>query len=115
MNEVPAHPDAVPAWQRTLATLVHWSLYAAVFAQLIAGVMTVATAGNRLPFFGIFGVPLPVAEDDDAHHFWEEIHEFTWKIIAVLVAVHIVGALYNHFVLKNDVLRRMTSGISDGS
>ena len=112
MNDVPGHPEGMPAWQRTSATLVHWGLYAAVFVQLSAGFMTVATGGKPLPFFGIFSVPLPVAEDRDAHHFWEEIHEFTWKIVAVLLVVHIAAALYNHFVLKNDVLRRMTAGIS---
>lgn len=111
MNEVPGHPAGVPAWQRASATLIHWGLYVAVYIQLIAGGMTVATGGNPLPFFGIFSIPLPVAEDSDAHHFWEEVHEATWIIVAVLVVMHVVAALYNHFVLRNEVLRRMTSGI----
>jgi cytochrome b561 len=28
-----------------------------------------------------------------------------------LIVLHILGALYNHFVAKNDVLRRMTHGV----
>lgn len=111
LNEVPGHPAGMPPWQRASAVIVHWGLYAAVFVQLTAGFMTVATGGRPLPFFGIFSVPLPVAKDADAHHFWEEIHEFTWTIIAALVVIHILGALYNHFVLKNDVLKRITSGV----
>ncbi len=111
MNEVPGHPDGTPAWQRLTATVVHWGLYAAVFVQLISGGMTVATGGRALPFFGLFSIPLPVAEDQDNHHFWEEIHEFAWRIVALLVIVHIVAAIYNHFVAKNDVLRRMTVGL----
>jgi cytochrome b561 len=99
------------AWQKLTAAVVHWGLYIIVFVQLISGAMAVATKGNGLPFFGILRIPLPVGEDDDAHHFWEEIHEFAWRVIAVLLAAHVVGALYNHFVLKNDVLRRMTSGV----
>lgn len=112
MNEVPAHPDGMPAWQRGIATLVHWGLYIAVFLQLSSGPMTVATGGSRLPFFGVFSIPLPVAEDADAHHFWEEVHEFTWKIVALLLILHVLGALYNHFIRKNDVLRRITTGVS---
>ena len=111
MSETPLHAAGFAAWQKMTAAVVHWALYIVVFVQLIAGVMTVATTGNGLPFFGIFEIPLSAERDEDAHHFWEEIHEFTWRVIAVLLVVHVLGALYNHFVLKNDVLRRMTSGV----
>jgi cytochrome b561 len=110
-NRVPIHPRGMPAWQRGAATLVHWGLYAAVFVQLTSGPMTFATGGRPVPFFGLFSLRLPVAENGDAHEFWEEVHESTWKIIAVLLTIHVLAALYNHFVLKNDVLRRMTIGI----
>ncbi len=111
MNEVPAHPDGMAAWQRLSATVVHWGLYVVVFLQLISGGMTVATGGKALPFFGLFSIPLPVAENRDNHEFWEEIHEFAWKIVAILLVVHLLGAIYNHFIARNDVLRRMTVGL----
>lgn len=111
MSEIPAHPPEMAAWQRLSAALVHWGLYLAVFTQLISGAMTVATGGNALPFFGLFSIPLPVAENRDNHEFWEEVHEFSWKIVALLIAVHLLGAIYNHFMAKNDVLRRMTVGL----
>ena len=110
-NVVPAHPDGNPPWQRAMASVVHWGNYAAVFVQLISGPMTIATTGNPVSFFNIVDIALPVAENHDAHEFWEEVHEFTWKIVAALLVVHVLGALYNHFVLKNDVLRRMTTGV----
>ncbi|MEJ2276042.1 MAG: cytochrome b, partial [Woeseiaceae bacterium] len=110
MNETPTHPEGLPAWQALSATLVHWGLYIAIFVQLVSGAMTVATTGDGLPFFGLFQIPLPVAESRDAHEFWEDIHEPFWWVVAILVGVHILGALYNHFIAKNDVLRRMTSG-----
>lgn len=111
MNATPAHPADFPAWQKLSATLVHWGLYIAIFVQLTSGAMVVATTGNGLPFFGWLQVPLPVAEDPAAHEFWEEIHEPFWWVIAVLAGIHILGALYNHFIAKNDVLRRMTTGV----
>jgi cytochrome b561 len=115
LNGVPAYPDGMPGWQRATSTLVHWGIYLAVFAQLTSGPMTVATGGNSLPFFGLFSIPLPIAENSDVHHFWEAVHEFTWAIIAALLIVHVLGALYNHFVLKNNVLRRMTIGVQKDS
>lgn len=111
MNTVPAHPEGMAAWQRLSATVVHWGLYAAVFLQLSSGGMTVATGGKALPFFGLFSIPLPVEENHDNHEFWEGIHEFSWKIVAVLITVHVLGAVYNHFIAKNDVVRRMTVGL----
>ena len=62
--------------------------------------------------FGFFSIPLPVAESDDQHELWEEVHESVWIIIVVLLGVHVLAALYNHFAAKNDVLRRMTVGVS---
>lgn len=114
LNGVPAHPDGMPGWQRMTSTLVHWGLYISVFVQLISGAITVASGGNALPFFGLFSIALPIVENDESHEFWEEIHEFSWIIIAVFLALHVLGALYNHFVLKNDVLRRMTIGVPKG-
>lgn len=110
MNETPAHPAGMPGWQKMSATVVHWAIYFAVFLQLIAGAMTVATNGNGMLFFGMT-IPVPVAENHDAHEFWEEIHEFAWKPLAALLVLHVLAALYNHFVLKNDVMRRITVGL----
>lgn len=109
-NETPAHPAGTPGWQRVTATTVHWAIYALVFTQLVAGAMVFATGGNALPFFDLFSIPLPVAEDRDAHEFWEEIHEFVWKPLLAIVVLHFLAALYNHFMRRNDVLRRMTVG-----
>jgi cytochrome b561 len=113
MNEVPRHPDGMPGWQRAAATLVHWLIYVAVFVQLLSGPATVASGGREVSFFGLFAFSLPVAETEESHHFWEEVHEFSWKIVAAAVVLHILGALYNHFIARNDVLRRMTTGVGE--
>ncbi len=113
-STVPAHPADTPGWQRSAASLVHGGLYIAVFAQLISGAMTVATNGDPLPFFGLFSIPLPVAASDEGHEFWEEIHEIAWIAVVTLVLIHVLGALYNHFVKKNTVMRRMTVGLRVG-
>lgn len=114
MNAVPGHPDGMPGWQRASSTLVHWGIYVAVFVQLISGPATTAT-GTRgdgaIPFFDLFSFTLPLERSQESHAFWEEIHEFAWIVVAVLLSVHVLAALYNHFVVKNDVMRRMTTGL----
>ena len=111
MNGVPEHPDGMAAWQRLSSSVVHWGLYLTVFAQLIAGSMVVGTGGNGIPVFGLFSISLPVAENRAAHEWWEEVHGFVWKAVAVLLTAHVLGALYNHFIAKNDIVRRMTVGV----
>ncbi len=111
VNEVPAHPDGMPGWQKISSSLAHLAIYIAVFVQLIAGAMVTATGGKALPFFGLFSVPLPIEENHDKHEFWEGIHEYAWIPLAAILVIHLLGALYNHFVVKNDVLRRMTTGV----
>ena len=111
MNDTPAHPDGMPGWQRMISSIVHWGLYITVFAQLFAGALMAGTGGNGIPVFGLFSIPVPVAENHDAHEWWEGVHEFAWKPIAFLLTVHVLAALYNHFVVKNNVLRRMTVGV----
>lgn len=111
LNEVPQSPVGTPAWQRAISSIVHWGLYITVFAQLIVGALMNGTAGRGLPVFGLFTIPVPVAENHDAHEWWEEVHEVAWIPIAVLLSIHVLAALYNHFIAKNDVLRRMTVGL----
>ena len=111
MNDVPAHPAGNSKLQNIISDIVHWGLYLAVFAQLIGGALMSGTAGRGIPFFGIFSIPVPIAESDEGHEYWEEFHEFMWQPIAALIVLHILGALYNHFIAKNDVLRRMTHGV----
>ena len=111
LNEVPQSPAGTPAWQRAISSIVHWGLYITVFTQLTAGAMVAATGGRGLPVFGLFSIPLPVEQNREAHEWWEGVHEFVWIPIAALLALHVLGALYNHFVVKNDILRRMTVGV----
>ncbi len=110
MNDVPAHPEGNSRIQCIISDVVHWGLYIAVFAQLLGGAMMSGTGGRGLPLFGFISIPLPIAESEAGHEFWEEFHEVAWIPVAVLIGLHILGALYNHFVAKNDVLRRMTRG-----
>ena len=108
MNPRPAHPPGLSAVQRAAAPIAHGLLYAAVYFQLTVGILV---AGQRpIAFFGLFEIPPLLEENEAQHEFFEELHELGWIVLAVLVGVHILAALYHHIILKNDVLRRMTTG-----
>jgi cytochrome b561 len=108
MNPRPADPAGTPAWQETAATLTHWLLYAAVYFQLTAGILV---SGQRpISFFGLLEIPLFLEENKEQHEFFEGLHAWGWKILAGLVILHVLAALYHHIKLKDDVLRRITTG-----
>lgn len=108
MNPRPAHPPGLSAWQRAAAPIAHGLLYLAVFFQLTVGILV---AGQRpISFFGLFEFGPILVENREQHEFFEELHEAGWIVLALLVSIHVLAAFYHHIVLKNNVLKRMTTG-----
>ena len=68
-----------------VAKLAHLVLYAVIFLMPLSGVLAW--------YFGLREIG--------------ELHEIGKPVIIVVVAVHAAGALWQHFVVKTDVLRRM--------
>jgi cytochrome b561 len=108
-NPPPALPDELPGWEILAAKLTHWALYGALFAQVFIGMILVWAANSPLLFFGWFALPSPIEADKPLRHLMEEMHELLALAIVALLAAHIGAALRHHFILKNDILRRMLS------
>lgn len=108
MNPRPEDPPGTPGWQRAAALWAHWAIYAAIFFQLIVGLLV---AGQRpISFFGLFEIGPLLAENREQHEFFEELHETGWIVLAVLVGIHVLAAIYHQFVRKDNVLSRMIKG-----
>ena len=48
-----------------------------------------------------------VSESKDLGEVLEEVHETGFIALLVLLTAHVGAALYHHFILKDDVLKRM--------
>lgn len=89
------------------ARATHAALYALMILMPLSGWLMSSAAGFPVSFFGWFTLPDLIGPDKawrDAlrtTHFW-----LAWALIA-LAALHIAAALYHHFVLRDDTLRRM--------
>lgn len=106
-NPPPPLPGNLPAWEKRAAKLTHWALYGLIFLQIFAGMSLVWTANSPLTFFGLLALPSPLAADKELHERLEEVHEIVARLIALLALLHIGAALRHHFLLKNNILRRM--------
>lgn len=107
-NPVPPLPPGRPRWEERAARASHAALYTLIYAQPITGLVFVLY--SQFPSF-IWGVKLPKPAADKALEdaFGAAHYYIQWVTLAV-VAVHVAAALRHHFVLKDDVLRRMLPG-----
>jgi cytochrome b561 len=109
MNAVPALPADLRPWERRAAELSHVALYGLMFAATLTGW---ALAGTfRSPMTAdLLGIRIPglvASQDRTLHDVFEKSHEILSYLLAALVVVHIAGALWHHFVKRNDVLCRI--------
>jgi cytochrome b561 len=103
----PPMPATVSAWQRGLAHLTHWSLYALMVLTPLSGWAMVSGAQRRpLQWYGLFDIPyLDVpAEGAAAAH---DGHTVFGYLMLGLVVLHIAAALYHHLVVRDRTLARM--------
>ena len=109
-NAPPALPAGTPQWERRLAAVAHAILYALIFAVPVSGWWV--SDASRVPFKAYFAVPMPdfIATDRGLQESAAEVHEALTLALLVLVILHIAAALRHHFLLRDDVLRRMLTG-----
>jgi cytochrome b561 len=101
-------PGAIgTAWQRKAAAAGHGLLYLLILAQPLSGWAMSSAANYPVTLFGWFQFPALVGENHDLHETLEGVHEFLFYAMLTVAVVHVVAALYHHFLLKDGVLRRM--------
>jgi len=109
-NPPPVMPAGTPDWERRLAASAHWALYALIFAVPLSGWWV--SDASRVPFKAFFFLPMPdfIETDRVLQETAAEVHEVLTMTLLIVVIVHIAAALRHHFLLHDDVLRRMLTG-----
>jgi cytochrome b561 len=100
-------PVPMPNGQRIAAAAGHGLLYLLLLAQPISGWIMSSAAGYPVSLFGLVDFPALVGENHDLHESLEEVHELLFTALAVVALLHALAALYHHFFMKDDTLRRM--------
>jgi cytochrome b561 len=98
--------SASPA-ERSLARVVHAALLVLIALQLVTGPLGVWSGGWPVAAFDLFEIPSPFAGPQSWHDAIGEVHELTGFAIAVLVGLHLAGALKHALIDRDDTLRRM--------
>jgi cytochrome b561 len=87
------------------AAIGHYALYGVVILMGASGIGIALAAGLPGIVFLGSGAPLP---ETFAAFPARAAHGFLAKVLLALIAVHIVAALYHHFVRHDGLLRRMS-------
>lgn len=82
---VPEAPPDDPLVMRLVADLIHWLIYALLIALPLSGAIAW--------FLGVGAAA--------------EMHEFLKDVLLYAIALHVLGALFQHFVRRSDVLMRI--------
>jgi len=105
----PVIAPPIPPWQNVLSRLLHFTLYAMMVCLPVAGWLILSGEGKPIPFYGLELPPL-IAENESLAENLEEIHETVGKVGYFLIGLHTLAALYHHYFMRDNTLRRMLPG-----
>ena len=97
----------MPAWQRLAAHGTHHLLYLLFFAVPLVGWAYSSAAGFPIVLFGVLPLPDFVSPDKALSEAIKPWHGWLAYAMAVLVVLHVAGALKHHFVDRDGLLARM--------
>lgn len=108
-HKPPPLPAEMPGWEKFLSRVTHIAFYALLLILPLSG-WTFSSAGQYpLNWFGLFDIPkFGLAKEDPITGIAHETHELLAYLMLGLVLLHIFAALRHQFILKDNVLRRMT-------
>jgi len=104
-------PGITPPLQGALhlaASLSHYALYAFLFAQPLLGLFTVLLERGALPIpLTSLSIPAPFPIAKETAENLEHFHVLLGTIFYYVIGLHVVAAVWHHFVRKDNTVRRM--------
>jgi cytochrome b561 len=85
---------------------MHYGLYGLIAVQIGLGFLFRWGQGPA-GFFGLFAIPSPLVIDKTTRHLVGSLHDYCGWLIIILAGGHAVVALAHHYLLRDQVLRRM--------
>lgn len=104
---VPLEASAAPAWERLLAKTVHRLIYLILLVSPVLGWASASAHRLAVRPFGLFELPALAAPKAHWALVAGDVHMLAMWTLLVLIGLHVSGALFHHFVRRDDTLRRM--------
>ena len=103
----PALPDTLSAPMRLAAHAGHAALYVLMIAIPLTGWLMSSAKGFQTVWFGVLPIPDLLGRDRELGDLLQQVHKLLNLLLMLTLAGHVLAALWHHFVLEDDTLRRM--------
>ena len=106
----PPLPSSMPAVARIAAGAAHLLLYLLMLAIPLSGWLMSSAKGFQTVWFGVLPLPDFMPVDKALAESIKPLHELFANALAVLVVLHVAGALKHQFIDRDGILNRMRLG-----
>jgi cytochrome b561 len=106
-NALPASVNKVGSAQYLAEKAVHGLLYVSMLGIPVLGWLKTNAAGHAVSFFGLFDLPTLLEKNRTLSHLFGEMHSAAAVGLAVLLGLHVVGALVHSVLKSENVLTRI--------
>lgn len=110
--DAPPAPPQVARWMNITAKVVRTMLYVLLVAVPFIAIGGAWLEGHPLTLLGGIRIPSQLAEWHATGIKVASVHTWLGNAILWIAGVHAFGAIYHHFILKDNVLRSMLPGRS---
>ena len=103
----PSLPSSMSKWQVYAAQAGHYGLYILMGTLVLTGIISATFASDPIMIFGSYDLAFA---NHNLNFFMivRGIHEFCTNAIIALILIHIVAAIYHHFILKDNTTLNMS-------
>ncbi len=113
-STVPPAPANLPPLLQLLSRAMHVLLYGMLIVLPVTGWINANARGWTVTLFGAIPLPALVATGETWGRQTGNIHQIVAWVLLGAVGLHVLGALYHRFVLKDALLQRMLPGEGRG-
>ena len=107
-HPAPPPPASLSPLLKNTARAAHSVLYGLMVLIPLSGWLMSSAKGFQTVWFGVLPIPDLLSRDKELGDLLQEVHESLNAALMLTLSGHVVAALYHHFVLKDDTLKRMT-------
>jgi cytochrome b561 len=105
-SEMPALPSDIPLLQRIAARTNEGLLYLLLILQPALGLIASWVHGDQIIIFGL-GIPKVLPIDRTLGRLLFSLHGWVAVLLLLLIGVHVMAALFHHFIRRDNVLAGM--------
>ncbi|MDB5394112.1 MAG: cytochrome b [Rhodospirillales bacterium] len=103
----PPLPETIAPWRRVAARLDQGLLYALLVILPLSGLLDAGAFSQPVHYFFLFDLPTLTGHNEPLGHAAFAVHKAAAVALYALLFLHAAAALQHHYVLKDDILRRM--------